>query len=147
MAYFRPTVSEAKSPLPPPPPPGGGGSASGRRPTQTHPGQQIPDAPEAMPRRFGKYTLIRKLALGGMAELFLALQKSVAGFEKLIVVKRILPHLAKDRAFVEMILDEARISATLNHPNVAHVYDVGVWEGQYYIAMEHIHGEDLRDIV
>jgi serine/threonine-protein kinase len=67
-----------------------------------------------MPRRFGKYTLMRKLAIGGMAELFLALQRSVAGFEKLIVVKRILPHLAKDRAFVELILQEAKISATLN---------------------------------
>ncbi|MFN9810078.1 MAG: protein kinase domain-containing protein [Deltaproteobacteria bacterium] len=100
-----------------------------------------------MPRRFGKYTLMRKLAVGGMAELFLALQRSVAGFEKLIVVKRILPHLVKDRAFVELILQEARISATLNHPNICHIYDVGEAEGQFYIAMEHIHGEDLRSIV
>ena len=100
-----------------------------------------------MPRRFGKYTLIRKLALGGMAELFLALQRSMAGFEKLIVVKRILPHLAKDRAFIDLLLAEARIAATLNHPNVAHIYDVGEVDGQFYIAMEHIHGEDLRSIV
>jgi len=100
-----------------------------------------------MPKRFGKYTLIRKLATGGMAELFLALQRSVAGFEKLIVVKRVLPHLVKDTAFIEMLLAEARIAATLNHPNVAHIYDVGVFEGQYYIAMEYIHGEDLRSIV
>ncbi|MBN8616589.1 MAG: serine/threonine protein kinase [Deltaproteobacteria bacterium] len=102
---------------------------------------------EQMPRRFGKYTLMRKLAVGGMAELFLALQRSVAGFEKLIVVKRILPHLAKDRAFIELILQEAKISATLNHPNICHIYDVGEAEGQFYIAMEHIHGEDLRSIV
>jgi serine/threonine-protein kinase len=100
-----------------------------------------------MPRRFGKYTLIRKLALGGMAEIFLALQKSMAGFEKLIVVKRILPHLAQDRAFIDLLLTEARIAATLNHPNVAHIYDVGEVDGQFYIAMEHIHGEDLRSIV
>jgi serine/threonine-protein kinase len=100
-----------------------------------------------MPRRFGKYTLMRKLAVGGMAELFLALQRSVAGFEKLIVVKRILPHLAKDRAFVDLILQEARVSATLNHPNICHIYDVGEAESQFYIAMEHIHGEDLRSIV
>jgi serine/threonine-protein kinase len=100
-----------------------------------------------MPKRFGKYTLIRKLAVGGMAELFLALQRSVAGFEKLIVVKRVLPHLAKDQAFVELLLAEARIAATLNHPNVAHIYDVGEVDGQFYIAMEHIHGEDLRSIV
>ena len=100
-----------------------------------------------MPRRFGKYTLIRKLATGGMAELFLALQRSVAGFEKLIVVKRVLPHLVKDQAFIELLLSEARIAATLNHPNVAHIYDVGEVDGQYYIAMEHVHGEDLRSIV
>ncbi|MCS6800134.1 MAG: PEGA domain-containing protein [Myxococcota bacterium] len=104
-------------------------------------------AEEGMPRRFGKYTLIRKLAVGGMAELFLGIQRSVAGFEKLVVIKRVLPHLAQDRAFVEMLLQEARIAATLNHPNIAHIYDVGVFEGQYYIAMEHIHGEDLRSIV
>ncbi len=117
---------------PPPIPPEAGGASEG-------------DA--QMPRRFGKYTLIRKLAVGGMAELFLALQRSVAGFEKLIVVKRILPHLAKDRAFVDLILQEAKISATLNHPNICHIYDVGEAEGQFYIAMEHIHGEDLRSIV
>ena len=102
---------------------------------------------ENMPVRFGKYTLIRKLAVGGMAELFLALQRSVAGFEKLIVVKRVLPHLAKDESFIEMLLAEARIAATLNHPNVAHIYDVGSVDGQFYIAMEHIHGEDLRSLV
>lgn len=119
----------------------------------SRPGTPAPTGPagspsaDQMPRRFGKYTLMRKLAIGGMAELFLALQRSVAGFEKLIVVKRILPHLAKDRAFVELILQEAKISATLNHPNICHIYDVGEAEGQFYIAMEHIHGEDLRSIV
>jgi serine/threonine-protein kinase len=100
-----------------------------------------------MPKRFGKYTLIRRLAIGGMAELFLGIQRSMAGFEKLIVIKRVLPNLAKDTDFVQMLLDEARIAATLNHPNVAHIYDVGVLDTQYYIAMEHIHGEDLRSIV
>ena len=138
-------MSEAHAPpapaAPPPPPP--------PRPAGAPPAAPKPDeAPaEPMPKRFGKYTLIRKLATGGMAELFLALQRSVAGFEKLIVVKRILPHLAKDTAFIEMLLAEARIAATLNHPNVAHIYDVGVNDGQYYIAMEYIHGEDLRSIV
>ncbi len=102
---------------------------------------------EGMPRRFGKYTLLRKLAVGGMAELYLALQKSVAGFEKLIVVKRVLPRLAQDETFIEMLLQEAKIAATLNHPNVAQTYDVGFAEGDYFIAMEHVHGEDLRQIV
>jgi eukaryotic-like serine/threonine-protein kinase len=103
--------------------------------------------PDGLPRRFGKYTLLRKLAVGGMAELFLALQRSVAGFEKLIVVKRVLPHLAKDETFIQLLLSEARIAATLNHPNIAQVYDVGSVDGQYFIAMEHVHGEDLRSIV
>ena len=108
---------------------------------------EVAKNPETMPRRFGKYTLLRKLAVGGMAELYLALQKSVAGFEKLIVVKRVLPRLAQDQTFIEMLLQEAKIAATLNHPNVAQTYDVGFAEGDYYIAMEHVHGEDLRQIV
>jgi len=97
--------------------------------------------------RFGKYTLIRKLATGGMAELFLAIQKSVAGFEKLLVIKRILPSMNQDRAFIEMLLHEARIAATLSHPNIVQIFDVGQADGQYFIAMEHVHGEDLRSIV
>src|SRR6478752_5836276 len=102
---------------------------------------------DGMPSRFGKYTLIRKLATGGMAELFLAIQKSVAGFEKLLVIKRILPAMNQDRAFIEMLLHEARIAATLSHPNIVQIFDVGQEHGQYFIAMEHVHGEDLRSIV
>ncbi len=102
---------------------------------------------EALPKRFGKYTLLRRLATGGMAELFLALHRSVAGFEKIIVIKRILPSMNSDQAFIEMLLHEARIAATLSHPNIVQIYDVGHAEGAYYIAMEHIHGEDLRSIV
>lgn len=102
---------------------------------------------DGMPSRFGKYTLIRKLATGGMAELFLAIQKSVAGFEKLLVIKRILPSMNQDRAFIEMLLHEARIAATLSHPNIVQIFDVGQHDNQYFIAMEHVHGEDLRSIV
>src|SRR5580692_1432614 len=102
---------------------------------------------DALPRRFGKYTLLRKIATGGMAELFLAIQKSVAGFEKLIVIKRILPAQNRDREFIEMLLNEARVAATLSHPNVVQTFDVGQIDGTYFIAMEHVHGEDLRSIV
>jgi serine/threonine-protein kinase len=102
---------------------------------------------QGMPCRFGKYTLIRRLATGGMAELFLAIQKSVAGFEKLIVIKRILPILNHDRAFIEMLLHEARVAATMSHPNIVQIFDVGAVDGTYFIAMEHVHGEDLRSIV
>jgi serine/threonine-protein kinase len=102
---------------------------------------------DGLPCRFGKYTLIRKLATGGMAELFLAIHKSMAGFEKLIVIKRILPAMNHDRAFIEMLLHEARIAATLSHPNIVQIFDVGSVDATYFIAMEHVHGEDLRSIV
>ncbi len=102
---------------------------------------------DGLPKRFGKYTLLRKLATGGMAELFLAIQRSVAGFEKLIVIKRILPSMTQDKAFIDMLLHEARIAATLSHANIVQIFDVGQVDGVYYIAMEHVHGEDLRSIV
>jgi serine/threonine-protein kinase len=104
-------------------------------------------AEQPLPRQFGKYTLLRKLASGGMAELFLALHRSVAGFEKLIVIKTILPSMNQDKSFIDMLLHEARLSATLSHTNIVQVYDVGQVEGRYFIAMEHIHGEDIRSII
>jgi eukaryotic-like serine/threonine-protein kinase len=100
-----------------------------------------------LPRQLGRYTLVRKLATGGMAELFLAIQRSVGGFEKLTVIKRILPAMNQDQGFIEMLLHEARIAATLSHPNIVHVFDLGMADGAYFIAMEHVHGEDLRAIV
>jgi eukaryotic-like serine/threonine-protein kinase len=106
-----------------------------------------PPATEELPKQFGKYTLLRRLAAGGMAELFLALHRSVAGFEKLIVIKRILPSMNQDKGFIEMLLHEARIAATLSHPNIVQIFDVGQVDGTYYIAMEHIHGEDIQGIV
>ena len=102
---------------------------------------------EQLPRKFGKYTLLRRLAVGGMAEIFLSLHRSISGFEKLLVIKRILPNLTQDEEFLRMFLDEARIAATLNHPNIAQIYDVGSVNDQYFIAMEYVHGEDLRSIV
>jgi serine/threonine-protein kinase len=102
---------------------------------------------EQLPKKFGKYTLLRRLAVGGMAEIFLALHRSISGFEKLLVIKRILPNLTQDQEFLRMFLDEARIAATLNHPNIAQIYDVGSIGDSYFIAMEYVHGEDLRSIV
>ncbi len=100
-----------------------------------------------LPRRFGKYTLLSRLAAGGMAELFLALQTSVAGFEKLVVIKQILPKMNRDPSFVDMLLQEARVTAALSHPNVVQIFDAGQIEGSYFIAMEFVHGEDVRSIV
>jgi len=124
----------------------GGGTGAGA-PGAGASGGQAAASPDGLPKRFGKYTLLRSLAKGGMAELFLALQKSVAGFEKLIVIKRILPSMNQDAAFIEMLLQEARTSATLSHPNIVQIFDVGSAEGLYFIAMEHVHGEDIRSVV
>src|SRR5437868_7806010 len=94
-------------------------------------------------RRFGKYTLVAKLATGGMAEIFLARLNGDGGFEKLVCIKRILPHLAKDPQFVAMFLDEARVAARISHPNVRQVFELGEWQKQYYIAMEYLEGVPL----
>src|SRR4051812_7865173 len=93
--------------------------------------------------RFGKYSLVARLATGGMAEIFLARLQGVAGFEKLVCIKRILPHLARDKQFVAMFLDEARIAARISHPNVCQVFELGEIEGSYYIAMEYLEGVPL----
>jgi serine/threonine-protein kinase len=99
--------------------------------------------PASEARRFGKYTLVAKLATGGMAEIFLARLHGDGGFEKLVCIKRILPHLAKDPQFVAMFLDEARVAARISHPNVCQVFELGEWHGQYYIAMEYLEGVPL----
>src|SRR5262249_17715327 len=94
--------------------------------------------------RLGKYQLIRKLATGGMAEVFLAKTDGPMGFEKQLVIKRILPHLAEDPQFVDMFLGEAKLAAQLNHPNLVQLFDFGEAEGAYFIAMEYIDGPTLR---
>ncbi|HWO25499.1 MAG TPA: serine/threonine-protein kinase [Kofleriaceae bacterium] len=94
----------------------------------------------------GKYEILRKLATGGMAEIYLARARGVAGFEKTVVLKRILPHVAEDESFVQMFLDEARLAATLQHPNIADVYDVGEVDGNPFFTMEYVHGQDVRAI-
>jgi serine/threonine protein kinase len=94
----------------------------------------------------GRYTLLRRLAVGGMAEIYLARQAAMAGFEKEVVIKRLRTELADDPRIVEMFLDEAKIGAQLNHPNIVHVYDVDENEGIPYIAMEYIVGEELNEL-
>jgi serine/threonine protein kinase len=93
--------------------------------------------------KLGKFDLIRQIAVGGMAELYLARTMGIEGFEKLVVVKRILPQYVENPSFVNMFLNEARLSATLHHPNITQVYDIGVEEGDYFFSMEYVHGEDL----
>jgi len=95
---------------------------------------------------YGNYQLIKRLAMGGMAQIYLARQQGPEGFEKLLVVKRILPHLAENEEFVRMFLDEARIAARLNHPNIVQIFNLGAQDDSFFIAMEYIHGDDLRKV-
>ncbi len=98
-------------------------------------------------RKLGKYQLLTRIATGGMAEIHLARQVGIGGFERLVVVKLIHPHLADEERFVEMFLDEARIAARLNHPNVVQIYDFGKDGDEYFIAMEYLEGESLGIII
>jgi serine/threonine protein kinase len=82
-----------------------------------------------------------------MAELFLARTHGPEGFEKLVVLKKILPNFAESPKFVRLFLDEARLAATLDHPHIAHVYDMGTVDGNYFFTMEYIHGQDLRALL
>ncbi|MGH9458256.1 MAG: protein kinase domain-containing protein [Thermoanaerobaculia bacterium] len=94
--------------------------------------------------RLGQFVLREKIATGGMAEVWKARMEGVEGFEKLVAIKRILPHLSDDQEFVDMFVDEAKIAARLNHPNIIHIYDLGRAAGSYYIAMELVDGHDLK---
>jgi len=98
-------------------------------------------------QQIGKYQLIHKLATGGMAEVFLAKAAGPMGFEKLCVLKRILPHLASESTFVDMFLTEARLAAQLNHPNIVQIFDFGEADGTYFLAMEYIDGPNLREMI
>ncbi|MCS6915679.1 MAG: protein kinase [Myxococcales bacterium] len=95
-----------------------------------------------LPTRLGRYQIVERLARGGMAEIFRAKMVGEHGFEKNVVVKRVLPHLASDPEFVDMLIDEARLSARLIHPKIVQVFEFGQDGGQYFIAMEYVDGLD-----
>jgi len=96
------------------------------------------------PSPFGKYYLLERINVGGMAEVFRAKAFGVEGFERLVAVKRILPNIAEDKEFIRMFIEEAKLAVQLNHANIAQIFDLGVVDGAYYIALEHVHGRDLR---
>jgi len=98
------------------------------------------------PTPFGKYFLLERINVGGMAEVFRAKAFGVEGFERLVAVKRILPNIAEDQEFIRMFIEEAKLAVQLNHANIAQIFDLGVVDGAYYIALEHVHGRDLRGI-
>jgi serine/threonine protein kinase len=94
-------------------------------------------------RPYGNYVLVRKLAEGGMAEIFLAKLLGADGFERNVVIKRMLSHLSSMPDFVDMFRDEARLAARLSHPNIIQIHELGFIEGCYYICMEYLAGEDF----
>ncbi len=98
-------------------------------------------------RRLGRFQIIGRLATGGMAEVYLALSGELPGFRTLIVVKRILPHLASNRQFIRMFLDEARLAALLDHPNVVRIIEVGHDGEEYFLAMELVQGKPLSAVL
>ena len=95
----------------------------------------------------GRYQLLSRLAVGGMAEVYLARQGELSGFKTLVVVKKVLPHLAVKPDFIDMFLDEARIASMLDHPNVVRITEVGRAENEYFLAMELVQGKPLASIL
>jgi TonB family protein len=97
--------------------------------------------------KFGQYVLIEKIATGGMAEVWKARKRGEEGFQKIVAIKKILPHLSDNQDFIEMFVDEAKLAAQLNHNNIIHIYDLGKIQSSFYIAMEYIDGYDLKTIL
>ena len=111
-------------------------SASVSSDDEVRPGDQI-----------GRYTVLRRLATGGMAEIYLARQDGPKGFTKLVVLKRVLTGFQHTEKFVEMFLDEGRLSARLSHPNIAQTFELGEHDGNFHLAMEYVPGESLARLV
>ena len=98
-------------------------------------------------RKFGEYELLEKIAAGGMAEVFRARRSRASGFEKILVIKRILSHLAEDQEFIDLFVDDARIAVHLRDANIVQIFDLGERDGQYFIAMEYVEGLDLSRLL
>jgi serine/threonine-protein kinase len=118
-----------------------------RSPTQT----AVPGAStgrhDTVPKVFGRYLLLRRLSRGGMGEIFLAKSGQLTGFEKLCVIKKVLPNLAADSEFIKRFIDEAQVAIKLSHANIAPVFEVGMADGEYFLALEYIEGRDCRRLL
>ena len=111
------------------------------------PPAQTPAAPEFKPHVFGKFFLLQRLAVGGMAEIFRAKVSGAEGFEKELVVKRILPSRSQDQGFIQMLVNEAKLTVQLTHNNVTQIYECGSIDGTYFISMELVNGVSLKDMM
>src|SRR5664280_1198561 len=136
---LRMKVSPIPPPVPPAPPP------MVRPVDTTRP--VAAGRPASSPGAFGRYQLLEKIGAGGMAEVFKARMKGEQGFEKIVAIKRIVPHMAKNAEFVTMFVDEAKLAAQLNHNHITHIYDLGKVDAWHYIAMEYVEGKDLRTLL
>jgi serine/threonine-protein kinase len=105
-----------------------------------------PEFPLNQITQFGPYKLIERISVGGMAEVYKASEQGVEGFERIVAVKRILPHIAEDDEFITMFKDEAKIAGQLQHGNIAQIYNLGQQGDSFYIALEYVAGKDLRNI-
>jgi serine/threonine protein kinase len=106
-----------------------------------------PSGDPTLPARFGRYVLLSHLGRGGMADIYRGVALGAGGFAKPVVVKRVLPEAIQQEAAVKMFIEEARLSALLQHMNIAQIFDFGEHRGEYFIAMEFIHGRDLHDLM
>jgi serine/threonine protein kinase len=95
----------------------------------------------------GRYQIMRELAMGGMAELYVGRHVAPTGFEKVVAIKRVLPNLSRDEGFVRMFLNEARLAASLDHSNIVHVIDFGRDGREHFLAMEYVHGKAVHQIL
>jgi len=102
---------------------------------------------EFKPHAFGKFFLLQRLAVGGMAEIFRARVVGAAGFEKELVVKRILPNRARDQGFISMLVNEAKLTVQLTHSNIAQIYECGIVDGNYFISMELVNGVSMKEVM
>jgi len=102
--------------------------------------------PKRQPIPFGKYLLLDRINIGGMAEVWRGKMFGAGGFERLVAIKRILPNIAEDEEFITMFIDEAKIAVQLQHANIAQIFDLGKVDDSFFIALEYVHGRDLRSI-
>jgi len=122
-------------------------------PSKSRPGMSASDVPgdsraaAGGPHFLGRYRVVEEIGVGGMASVHLARMDGPGGFQKWVAIKRIHPHLVEDETFVNMFVDEARVVARISHPNVATVFELGKHEDTYWIAMEYLHGEPLREVM
>ena len=100
-----------------------------------------------MEERFGRYVLLERIAVGGMAEIFRAKAPGLGGFEKILAIKRLHPRYSQDQDFIKMLIDEARITVELSHSNIGQIFDLGSVDDHYFIAMEFIDGRDLYRVL